>query len=55
MHDVEVYLDQKTIEQFLEKAIEWVKGQQKQRSKFLEAITPHEARQILEAFDCFEF
>ncbi|GFE72243.1 hypothetical protein [Chroococcus sp. FPU101] len=54
LDDVEIYLDSKTVEQFLEKAIESVKNEQKQKSKFLENLTPEIARQILEAFNCFD-
>jgi hypothetical protein len=55
MQDIEIFPDDEIIEKFIEEAIQLVKDEQKQRSKFLEHLVPKKARQLLQAFNCFEF
>lgn len=52
---IDVEPSSEVIEKFLVLAIEIVKGSQKKASKFLDSLTPQEARILLEVFNCFEF
>lgn len=55
MHEVDVCLSNETIEKLLADAICEVRIEQKRRSKLLDALTPHEARKLLELFNCFDW
>ncbi len=53
--EIEIEPSSEVVEKFLALAIEIVKEDQKKVSKFLDSLTPHKTRILLEVFDCFEF